>query len=56
MKKKQYDVRVQLVMDDELIGAIDEWRSSQQGVPSRSETIREAIRQLTQYRSVRAAA
>lgn len=43
MAEEKLDQRIQLVASKQFIAAVDDWRRTQPGIPSRSE----AIRQLT---------
>jgi len=43
MTTERKDIRVQLVMGESDVTAVDEWRRKQEDIPSRSEAIRRLI-------------
>jgi hypothetical protein len=47
MATEKKDQRIQLVMGESDVRAVDEWRRAQTDLPSRSEAIRRMIRMVT---------
>ena len=43
MTTEKKDIRIQLVMGESDVRALDEWRREQEDIPSRSEAIRRLI-------------